>query len=156
MLPRYHLRYCLSWPYTQISWTSPQRRAFLWRPWGWGAGSRGAGLSVLSRGFSLSWLTCARCGVLYSSTLSERRGLTFPRPTGSLTARVLRNRGSAPPRVSIWGPTLLIRPRQSSPGTARLVSHRLVSAEPRALAATHPLGHSLVFSHVRSKACLSR
>ncbi len=39
-------------------------------------------------------------------------------------------------------------------GTARLVSLRLVSARPHALAATRPLGHSLVFPDFRSKTCL--
>ncbi len=53
------------------------------------------------------------------------------------------NGGSALPRVS----TSLLVLRQSSHGTARLLSHRLVSAEPHALTATHPLGHSPVFPH---------
>ena len=67
----------------------------------------------------------------------------FPRPTGSLTARILMNGGSAPPRVS----TSFLVLHQSSPGTARPLSHQLVSAEPRALIATRPLGHSPAFPH---------
>ncbi len=39
-------------------------------------------------------------------------------------------------------------PCQSSPGIARLLLHRLASAQPRTLAATHPLGHSPVFPHL--------
>ncbi len=37
--------------------------------------------------------------------------------------------------------------RQSSPGTARLLPHQLLSAGPRALTATRPLGHSPAFPH---------
>ena len=37
--------------------------------------------------------------------------------------------------------------RRSMSGTARPFPHRLVSAGPRALAATHPLGHSPAFPH---------
>ena len=37
LLPRYHLKYCLSWSCIQESKTSPQKRASLWCvvcPWG--------------------------------------------------------------------------------------------------------------------------
>ncbi len=128
---------------------------------GFGVGERGAGLAVSSRGFSFVWLVCARAASAFFIWVHSQREtwVPFPRPTGSLTARVLGNGGSAPPQVSIWGVGWVIprvRPRQSSPGTARLISHRLVSAEPHALAATHPLSNSLVFPHIRRKACLSR
>ncbi len=116
---------------------------------------------MLSGGFSLVWLVCARAGSAFFIWVYSQREtwVPFPRPTGSLTARVLGNGGSAPPQVSIWGARgsfSRVRPRQPSLGTACLVSHRLVSAEPRALAATRPLGHSLVFPHIRRKGCLSR
>ena len=92
------------------------------------------------------WLALprARFGVLlFGHTLSERRGVLFPRPMGLLTVRVLVNGGSAPPRVSTSSLVL----RQSSPGTAHPLAHRLISAEPRTLTATRPLGHSRVFPH---------
>ncbi len=119
------------------------------------------------------WLGCARAPARssISGTLSARDAIRT-RPTGPLAARVLGNGGSARPRVSnrampgkgrcaSWGVQSflshsLLSSRQSSLGTARPVSLRLVSAEPRALSATHPLGHSLVFPHVRSKTCLYR
>ncbi len=124
---------------------------------GVGVWLRGAGLSMLSRGFSVCWLTRARAAAAFFIRVHSEREtwVHVPCPTGSLTARVLGNDGSAPPQVSICL-SPLIRPRQSSLGTACLVSHRLVSAEPCALAATRPLSHSLVFPHVRRKACLSR
>ncbi len=127
-----------------------------------------------SRGFVARLRARTRSSI--SGTLSAR-DVMGSRPTGSLTARVLGNGGSARPRVSnrdyfpgrwwvlrlgggrpsFLSPSLsLLSPRQSSLGTARLVSLRLVSAEPHALSATRPLGHSPVFSHVRSKACLYR
>ena len=116
----------------------------------------GAGLSLLSRGFSGSPTCSRRCSVLYSGTLSARD--VGPRSTlhGFAYCNSSRERRVGSPAGQYLGLSSLIRPRQSSPGTARLVSHRLVSAEPRALAATRPLGHSLVFPHVRRKACLSR
>ncbi len=106
--------------------------------WGWGQVAR----LVLSRGFCLA-LQRARFGVLYSDTLSARDMEFVPCPTGSLTARVLVNGGSALP----WVSTSLLVLRQSSPGTARPLPHRLISAEPHALTVTHPLGHSPVFPH---------
>ncbi len=105
---------------------------------------------TLTRGFSLSLAhprARMRNGVLYSGILVlSARDLGVPRPAGSLTARALGNSGLALPRVSTCLSPLLVL-RQSSPGTARLVSHRLVSTEPRALPATRPLGHSPVFPH---------
>ena len=66
---------------------------------GFGVGLHGAGLSSLSRGFS-AHLRAHCCGVLLLGTLSVRDVVALvPRPTGSLTARVLRNGGSALPRV---------------------------------------------------------
>ncbi len=117
---------------------------FMWRLWdGLGWGSRVAGL--LSRGFSFVDSLARRFRVIYSDTLSARDvGGCCSTPHGLLTARVLVNGGSALPRVS----TSLLVLRQSSPGIARLLSHRLVSAEPRALTATRPLGHSLVFPNL--------
>ncbi len=82
---------------------------------------------------------------LFGHPLSERCGsAVVPRPRGLLTARVLVNGGSALP----WVSTSLLVLRQSSPGIACLLSHRLVSAEPLALTATRPLGHSLVLAHL--------
>ncbi len=106
--------------------------------------------SVLSRGFC--WLSRARASAFFIRTHSQREtwALLFPRPTGSLTARVLGDSGSAPPRVST--PSLSFELRQSSPGTARPFPHRLVSAEPRALAATRPLGHSPANAQTKSLA----
>ncbi len=115
----------------------------LWRR-SLGFGWRWSRIAVSSRGFCSLALPCACFGVLYSDTLSARDVGLFPRPTGSLTARVLVNGGSALPRVS----TSLLVLRQSSPGIARLFSHWLVSAGPRAPAATRPLGLSLVFPHL--------
>ena len=64
---------------------------------GWFCTSR---VFLLSRGFSFVGSPAhARCGVLYSDTLSAR-DVGVPRPTGLLTARVLVNSGSALPRVS--------------------------------------------------------
>ncbi len=77
----------------------------LWRhPRGWGVGLRGAGLSVLSRGFAAR--PRARCflSVLCFWVHTQRETwVPVPRPTGSLTARVLGNSGSAPLQVSIRG-----------------------------------------------------
>ncbi len=141
------------------NWVFARSTSGVASPSGLVVGLRGAGL-LTSRGCSAR--PCARCFsafFIFRCTLSERRGFPVPRPTGLLTARVLGNSGSAPTQVSIWVRavylSLLIHPCQSSPGTARLVSHWLVSAEPRTLAATCPLGHSLVFPHVRRKACIS-
>ncbi len=56
-----------------------------------------------SRGFRVGSLARARSllGVLYIRTHSQRETwVGGPRPTGSLTARVLGDSGSAPPRVS--------------------------------------------------------
>ncbi len=88
----------------------------------------------------------ARVAAFFIRTHSQREtwGIIVPRPTGLLTATVLVNGGSALPRVS----TCLLVPHQSLPGIARLLSHRLVSAEPRALTATRPLGHSPVLPHL--------
>ncbi len=99
---------------------------------------------VLSKGFCLA-LPRVRFGVPYSDTLSARdvSFVLVPRPTGSLTARVLANGGSALPRVSTSSLVL----RQSSPETARPLSHWLVSAAPHALTGTRPFGHSPVFPH---------
>ena len=73
-------------------------------------------------------LTRARAhGVLYSGTLSAREMGLVPCPTGSLTARVLGNDGSALPWVSTCLSPLLIL-CQSSPGTA-LVSSRTGSSQ---------------------------
>ncbi len=44
------------------------------------------------------------CSVLFIWVHSQRETwVSVPRPTGSLTARVLGNSGSAPPQVSVWG-----------------------------------------------------
>ncbi len=65
----------------------------------------GVARRVLSRGL-LGWLSRTRFGVLlFGHTLSETWG-SFHAPTGSLTARVLMNGGSALPQVS----TSLSRP----------------------------------------------
>ena len=106
-------------------------------------------------GFLFRWLTRARVAAFFIRAHSQRKKWAFPRPTGSLTARVLVNGGSALPRVSTC--LLLFSSSVSRHlGTARLVLHRLASAEPRALTATRNLGHSPVFPHFRRKACLSR
>ncbi len=68
-------------------------------PRGWGC-LRIAGLFLLSRGFYFVGSPArARCGVLYSDTLSARDG-GIPRPMSLLTARVLVIGGSALPQVS--------------------------------------------------------
>ena len=107
-----------------------------WRLWGLGGFARRG--SFLSRG--------SRTAAFFIRTHSQREtwGEVIPCPTGLLTARVLVNGGSALPRVS----TCLLIPRQVFPGIVRLLSHRLVSAEPRALTATRPPGHSLVLPHL--------
>ncbi len=122
---------------------------------------RCAALTVLSRGFSGSPALAQPLWRSFIWVYSQQEAwvLFFLRPTGLLTARVLGNGGSAPRQVSVWGArvlSLVFVLVSRLPGTARLVSHRLVSAGPRAQAATRPLGHSLVFSHIRRKACLSR
>ena len=74
----------------------------LWRLWGWGwvarlfLGGRGSPVRELRRS-------------LFGHTLSEGRGC-FPRPTGSLTTRVLVDSGSAPPRVSTPSSSSVSRP----------------------------------------------
>ncbi len=85
----------------------------------------------------------ARASTFFIRTHSQRGTWLFPRPTGSLTARVLMDGGSAPP----WVSTSFLVLCQSSPETARPLLHRLASAGPRALAATRPLGHSPAFPH---------
>ena len=131
----------------------------MWRSlWGWVGGCVSRVSHCCLGGFLSHWLTRAymRFGVLYSGTLSAR-DVGVPRPAGSLTARVLGNGGSA---SSPAGQYLCLS--SSHPlsvitwDCASLFLHRLISAEPRALAATHPLGHSPVFPHFRRKACLSR
>ena len=95
------------------------------------------------------WLALPRACfsvLFFGHTLSEGRGC-FPRPTGSLTARILVNGGSAPPRVS----TSFLDLCQSSPGTVPPFLHWLVSAGPRALAETRPLGHSPAFPHPKER-----
>ncbi len=95
----------------------------------------GVARQVLSRVFCLA-LPHLRFSVLYSDTLSARDVgfVLVPCATGSLTARVLVNSGSALLRVSTSSLVL----RQSSPGTVRPLSHWLVSAAPRILTVTHP------------------
>ncbi len=125
--------------------------------WWW---LRCAGLNVLSRGFFRLAVLHAHClGVLYLGTLSARDVGSHSMPHWFAYCKSSRERRIGAPAGQYLGCAcviLRVRPRQLSPGTARLVSHRLVSAEPHALAATCPLGHSLVFPHIRRKACLSR
>ncbi len=140
----------------EIKWGAFGKHTYhriLWRLCLWGCGwlrVAGSGLGD----FLLSHPR-ARCGVLYSDTLSARDVGWSPRPTGSLTARVLVNGGSALPRISTC---LSSRPSSSvvTWDCASTLSHRLIWAEPRALAATRPLGHSLAFPHLDMKACLYR
>ena len=146
LLQMYHLRYCLSWFCIQISRTSPQRRAFLVASVSLGFVG-GCALQVFCLGgFCSLALPRTHFGILYSDTLSARDvgGAVIPHPTALLTVTVLVNGGSALP----WVSTSLLILRLSLPGIARLLSHRLVSAEPHALTATCPFGHSLVFPHL--------
>ena len=115
---------------------------------------RGAGLSMLSRGFSAHLRTHVLRRSLFGYTLSERRGLRST-PHGFTYCKSSRERRVGSPVGQYLSSPLLVL-CQSSLGTARLVSHRLVSAEPRALAATCPLGNCPVFPHFRRNACLSR
>ncbi len=139
--------------YPNIPDEPPKARSLVASPSGLG-GLHGAGLfSMLSRGFSAH--PHMRAAAFFIRVHSQRETWACPSPTGLLTARVLGNGGSAPPQVSTCLSPLLVL-HQSSPGTARLVSHWLVSAEPRALTVIRPLGHSPVFPHFRCKACLSR
>ena len=67
----------------------------VWRPWVVVRRMR----RVLSRGFC--WLSRARASVFFIQTHSQRETWRVgPCPTGSLTARVLGDSGSAPPWVS--------------------------------------------------------
>ncbi len=118
------------------------------------------------------WLVCVRAPLSRSSIskVHSQQESQPSRPTGTLTARVLMDGGSARPRVSSrapgkvgWGYRRRLRLSLSrlplsrlSLGTAHLSPLRLDSARPRAPAATRPLGHSPVFSHFRSKTCLYR
>ena len=101
----------------------------MWRPRVW-VGGLGCTAQVSRHcclgGFRLTRARM-RFGVLYLGTLSARDVGSIPRPTGSLTARVLGNGGSAPPRVSTCVYLLLVL-CQSSPGTA-LVSSRTGSSQ---------------------------
>ncbi len=104
LLPRYHLRHCLSWPYTQKSRTSPQRRICGVPASGVWYRLRCAAHSVLSRGFLVRLRSRSLCVVLYFWVHSQREmWVPVPHPTGSLTARVLGNSRSAPPHVSVFG-----------------------------------------------------
>ncbi len=130
----------------------------LWRPslWVGGLGLRGAGLSVLSRGFA------ARQRARFFSVLcfwvhSQRETWApIPCPTGSLTARVLRNSGSAPPQVSIRGLVFSYSSSSVVPWycASSFVPARL-SRAPRSGCDSPPQPLPAVFPHIRCKACLS-
>ncbi len=120
--------------YDIILWRTRLPLRFGLRGW-----ERGASLTVLSRGFSGSPARAASSPFFIWVHSQREKWVPVPRPTCSLTARVLRNSESAPPQVSIRGVcSSPSRVRQSSPETAHLVSHRLVSAEPSALDVTRP------------------
>ena len=92
------------------------------------------------------WHARALLGILYIRTHSQRETwVGGPRPTGSLTARVLMDGPNGRWFGSPAGQYSSLVLRQSMSGTARPFPHRLVSAEPRALTATRPLGHSPAF-----------
>ena len=110
---------------------APKGARFLWcHSLGLGRGGGGCWLVCLShRGSGLGGFRLAHpralCGVLYSDTLSARDVGWSPRPTGSLTARVLVNGGSALPRISTC---LSSRPSSSvvTWDCASTLSHRLI------------------------------
>ncbi len=140
--------------YPNIPDETPKARSLVASPLGLGLGGA-AQVSYCCLGFF--WLTRVHACIsaFFIRVHSQRETWACPTPHGFAYCKSSRDGGSALPRVSTCLSPLLIL-RQSSPGTAHLVSHRLVSAEPRALPATRPLGHSPVFPHFRRKACLSR
>ncbi len=125
---------------------APKGALFVWRPWGGWDGVRVSRVCRSRGGFRLlaHTRTCTVAFFIWTHSQRETWGDVIPCPTGLLTVRVVVNGGSALPRVS----TPLLVLCLSSPGIARLLSHQLVSAEPRSMTATRPLGHSPVFIHL--------
>ena len=129
--PRYHLRHCFSWPYTQISRTSPQSR--LWRPAGWGFGvGCAAQLSLcFSRGFS------GLPAFLYLGTLSVRSVVSscvLSTPHGFAYCKSSRERRVSSPAGQCLGCACVIprvRPRQSSWDRASRFAPARLSRAPR-------------------------
>ncbi len=96
---------------------------FLWRA---RLVRRAGRVRVLSMGGGVA-LPRARLGVLYSDTLSARDVAAGPRPTGSLTARLLGGGGSAPPRISTPALSFVrpcLGPRVRSLANSRLAPRR--------------------------------
>ncbi len=119
---------------------SPQSHAFLWHRSSW-CGSRVCHARACLGGLGVGSLA-PDLGSLYSDTLSVRdvarstphrlaycdspNGRWFGSPVGQYSSLVLRS---------------------SIPGLLRPSPYRLDSAEPCALAETHPLGHPPAFPH---------
>ena len=101
----------------------------------------------LSRGFR--WLAlpraCTRSSAFFIWTHSQRETWVCisSTPHGFAYCKSPRGQRVGSP-VGQYSSLIL---RQSMSGTARPFPHRLVSAEIRTQAATHPLGHSLAFPH---------
>ena len=125
----------------------PKGALVVWRLWGW--------VCLLRVGSCLGgfWLSRARASAFFIRTHSQREtwALLFPRPTGSLTARVLGDSGSAPPRVSTPSSSFVSRhlgPRvRSHTGSSQQSPAPWLRLGPRPLAGVSPS---------RRKACLFR
>ncbi len=96
--------------------------------------------------FGLGGFVCLLSRALFGHTLSERRGgVRCSTPHGFAYCESSSEWWVGSPAGQYLSLLVL---HQSSPGIARPLSHRLVSAETRALTATRPLGHSPAFPHL--------
>ncbi len=90
------------------------------------------------------WLSCGRASVFFIRTHSQRETwVGWSTPHGFAYCESPNGRWVSSPA----GQYSLLVLRQSSPGTTRPLAQQLVSAEPHALTATRPLGHSPAFPH---------
>ncbi len=100
---------------------------------------------VLSRRFCFAHPPRTRCGVLYSDTLSARDvGGSRPTPHGFAYCESSSERW-------VGSPAGQYLPSRPSSVFTWVCASTLTPAEPHALTATRPLGHSLVFPHLDVK-----
>ncbi len=154
LLPRYYLKYYLSWSCIQISRTSPQRRAFLVASHS-GVGVRSRVGSCLGI-FLLLARACALRRSLFGHTLSKRRGLgVYSTPHGFAYCESSSERWfsspvgqyfpSRPSSVVTWGCASAITPDRLSR-----------APRPDCDSPPRPLSSHASVSPSRRKACLSR
>ncbi len=107
LLPRYHLRYYLSWSYTQISRTSPQRHV-LWHLWGWGGCAAQVSLHCLG-GFLACLHAHAAAAFFYLGTLSARDVGSRSTPYGFAYCKSSRERRVGSPAGQYLGCACVIK-----------------------------------------------